>query len=140
VTVCARKGIASLEREVLVLHRHVVLQLLEREARPATRPEVGHLEPSGRPDALHVGHVSVVQPTDRLVLDEVVEAGKGIGALSHPDNGSGVLGRFALLGHRLHFPARLAVDRVVASQAVVELIDVALFEVLEAEVGAEEAL
>ena len=50
-----------------------------------------------------------------------------------------VLRRLALARPRLDAPARRAVDRLLAGQLVVVLIDVALFQILEAEIGAEEA-
>ena len=40
---------------------------------------------------------------------------------------------------RLDAPARRAVDGLLAGELIVVLIDVALFEILEAEIGAEEA-
>ena len=53
--------------------------------------------------------------------------------------GQRVLRRLALARPRLDPPARRAVDGLLAGQPVVVLVDVALFQIFEAEIGAEEA-
>src|SRR5262249_56541896 len=128
----------GLQREVFVFERDVVFELVEGQLRAAAAAEVGHLELARGPDALNVPDVGVVQAPHRLILDVVLETRERVVVLAHPHDGSRVLRRFRLARRRLDLPARRAVHGVVAHERVVELIDVALLEVLEAEVGAEE--
>src|SRR5581483_10585397 len=63
----------GLQCELVILHRDVVLQLVEREARAAAAPEVRHLEDPRGPDALHGREVQIVQPAHDLILDVVLD-------------------------------------------------------------------
>src|SRR5439155_2530654 len=88
-----------LEREVFLFHRLVVLQFVEDEPRPAVAAEVVHLELRGRPDALHLLEVGVIQATDDLILDVVLDARESVVVLPQPPDRPRVLGRLALPGH-----------------------------------------
>src|SRR5262249_50838555 len=59
--------------------------------------------------------------------------------LVQPDEGMRVLRTLRLARARFEFPARSTVERLLPRKLVVELADVALLEVLEAEIGAEVA-
>src|SRR5207244_10846596 len=59
-----------LQREVVLLHRRVVLQLLERQARAAAAAQVGHFQLPGRPDALDGLNVRILQPANNLALED----------------------------------------------------------------------
>ena len=85
-----------LQREVFVLHRHVVLELVERQPRPAAAAHVGHLELPRGPDALDVLDVGIGQPAHDLVLDEVLDPGERVVVLAHPDDRPRVLRRLAV--------------------------------------------
>src|SRR5712671_290864 len=98
-----------LQREVVPVHRQVVLQLVERQACPASAPQVGHLELARAPDALDVLDVRVDEPPNSLILDEVLDAGEYVVVLANPDDRSRVLRRLRLLRLRLYFPAAHAV-------------------------------
>src|SRR3954463_2347061 len=75
-----------LQREIFLFHRHVVLELVEGQPRPAAAPEIGHLELAGGPDALNVLDVAVVQSPHRLVLDEVLDPRERVVVLADPDD------------------------------------------------------
>ena len=74
-----------------------------------------------------------------LILDEVLVLRGNVIVLADPNAGEGVLAGLALPGPRLDAPARRAVDGLLAGEPVIVLIDVALFQILEAEIGAEES-
>src|SRR5438034_25887 len=57
-----------LQREIVILERHVVFELVERQTRPARAAQIGHLELTRGPDALHVLKVRVDQAADELIL------------------------------------------------------------------------
>src|SRR5207244_2481372 len=86
-----------LQREVVVFHRDVVLELVERETRAAAAAQIEHLQLARGPDALDVLDVRVHQPPDGLVLDDVFDAGERVVVLADPDDGSRVLRRLRFL-------------------------------------------
>src|SRR5262249_4143191 len=99
----------GLQREVLVLQRDVVFQLVERELRAAAAAEVGHLELARGPDAPNVPDVGIVQAANGLVLDVVLDARERVVVFPHPHDRARVLRRLGLARGRLDFPARRAV-------------------------------
>src|SRR3990172_6653313 len=102
-------------------------------------PRWWSVELTRRPDALNVLHVRVGQAADCLVLDEVLDTRECVMVLADPHDRPCVLRRLRLLRRRLNLPARGAVNGIVSEQLIVIVADVALFEVLEAEIGAEES-
>src|SRR5439155_23626640 len=93
-----------LQREVFVLQRHVVLQLVERQTRAAVAAQIRHLHLPRGPDSLDPLKIAVRQTPDDAMLEVVLDARHGIGVLADPENRSRVLGHFGALRRRLNLP------------------------------------
>src|ERR1700737_4595162 len=137
---CASQRVwQRLDCEVFLSQRDVVLQLVYRENRSAVSAEVGHFKAAGGPDAQYLREIAVLQPPDEIRLDEIFNLRKRVGVFPNPHSGPRVLRDLLLRGGRFDMPAHDPVDRLLAEQSVLVLIDVALLEVFEAEVGAEKS-
>ena len=84
-----------LQREVLVLQRHVVLQLVERQPRAAAarRSVISSCRAVQMPCTFWMSRV--VQPADQPVLDVVLDPRERVVVLADPDDRSRVLRRLA---------------------------------------------
>src|SRR5262249_35550909 len=89
--------------------------------------------------ALVVADVRVVRSAHELVFTVILNLGNGETVLVDPDVRMSVLGRLRLSRRGLNFPTSTAIDRFFIDQLVLELVGVALLEVFEAEVRAEES-
>src|SRR5687768_16961737 len=128
-----------LQREVFVFQRNVVLELLERENRAALAPQVGHLQASPRPNALHLNEIAVLQTPHDLGFDVTLDLREGMVIFPDPHDRFGVLRNLFLRRRRLNLPAWRTIDRFLSEEAIVVLVYVPFFEILEAEIGAEES-
>src|SRR5262245_34596871 len=79
-----------LQREVFVSKRDVVGQLVERQPRATVAAQIGHLELTRRPDALHRLIVAVGETPHDLVVDVILEPLEGVAVLANPDDRSRV--------------------------------------------------
>src|SRR5262249_28786247 len=127
-----------LQGEVVVFHGRVVLDLQQREPRAAAPPRFSHLELPRGPNTLDILDIGIRESAYNIVLDETVDPRRRVVVLADPHNRARVLGPLGLFWRRLNLPAVDSRDRFDAEHRKVELVDVALFEILEAEIGAEE--
>src|SRR4051812_6434162 len=74
-----------LQRELLVLQWQVVLQFIQREARPAAAAHIRHLQHASSPDALDVLDIRVRQAANELVFRIVLDPGESVVVLADPD-------------------------------------------------------
>src|SRR5204863_9802084 len=89
------------------------------------------------PDALIIPDIRIVSAANQLILVVVFDLRKGVIVFTNPKIGVRVLGYLALFRRGLDLPTQSAINRLFAEQLVIELIRVALFEILETEIGTE---
>src|SRR5580765_7018785 len=73
----------SLESEVSLLERQVVLDLVECKSRQAAPAQVGHLHLASRPDPLDVSQIGIGQPSYHLILDVGFDLRDGVVVLAN---------------------------------------------------------
>jgi len=129
----------GLHSEFVFFQRDVVFQLVQAQDGAALAADVRHFQAAGGPDALDVLDVLLLETTRELIFDEIVILGGDVVIFANPNTGECVLAGFGLLGPRFDAPALYRVDGFFTGKLVLVLIDVALFEIFEAEVRGEEA-
>jgi len=97
----------------------------------ALPPDVGHFQQPRRPDALHVLHVALVQAARKLIFNEALVLSCHVIVFPNPHASQSVLGMFCLAWDALRCASRGRHRKLLACKAVIELIDIALLDVLE---------
>src|SRR5687767_9823911 len=128
-----------LHGEIGLLERDVVLDLLEHEPRTAAAVQVVHDHFVRGPDPLYRLNFRRLQPANQLFPRIRLDLDGDVIILADPENLTGILRGPAGPGNRLDLPRGRAVNRLLVEEGVLVLARDALFEILEAEIGAEES-